>query len=145
MSTDNPAAGMKAQIKISSTFTDIPKTSEIEFGGFGVAERNPTALADGRVRKKPGLPNYGELKFKVFYDPNDSTHQLLRDRVKTPTQTLDEFKIVYADGNTTPAFAHVKGFVKAFDFKSGDPEKGTNEVDVTVAIDDVTAFTAGTP
>lgn len=140
---DLPAAGMNVQVKISSTFTTIPNASEIDFSGFSVAERNPTTLASGRVRKKPGLPNYGEIKFKIFFDPNDTTHQLLRDRVKTPSQTLDDFKIIYADGMAVPANAIVKGFVKDFDFKSGDPEKGTNEVDVTVAVDDITSFTAG--
>lgn len=141
--SDIPAAGMTVAIKLAGSFTVVPNASEIEMSGFKVAERNPTGLTSGRVRKKPGLPNYGDLKFKIWFDPNDTTHQALRDRAKSPSQTLDDWKVVYADGMVVPANAIVKGFVSGFDFKSGDAEKGTNEVDVTVAVDDITSFTAG--
>lgn len=145
MANDLPGYGTKLQITISSTLTDIPQTFEISWDGFSVAERNPTALASGHVRKKPGLPNYGEVKFKVWYDPNDATHILIRDRVKTPSQTLDTFKLIYNDGDTTPANAIFTGFIKDFNQSGVEPESGTLEFEATIAVDGVTSFTAGVP
>lgn len=147
MANDLPGMGSKFQVKISSTFTDVPGLHDIEWPGRSVAERNPTGNASANVRKKPGMPNLGEIKFKFWFDPNDATHQYIRTKVSTatPNQAQDEVKLIYADGNTTPANANVKGFFKGWEEGGFDPEAGTVSVDCTFAVDTLVAYNAGTP
>ena len=144
---DLPGHGTTLQISISSVFTTINGATDISWDGFKVSERNPTSLTDTHVRKKPGLPNFGSIKCKVWLDPNDTTHILLRDRVTnvTPTTALDSFKLIYADGSTSPAQAVFTGFVADFSQSGITPETGTLEASLEIAIDSVTAFTAGNP
>lgn len=143
MATDLPGFGSKFQVYITAAYVDVPQISEFSWDGMSVGVRNPTALESGRKRKKPGLPDYGSIKIKAWFDPNNTTHQNVRDRVKTPSQTLQNFKVIYADGMTTPAAAIVSGFVSEFNQSGFVAEDGTLETDFTVEVDDITSFTAG--
>ena len=144
---DIPGAGTTIAISISSTMTVIPGASEISWDGFKQSVRNPTALTSGRVRKKPGLPDFGQVKFKCYFDPNNTVHIALRDRVTngTPTTALDTFQIVYPDGSTSPANANFTGFVAEFNQSGIEPETGTLIFDATIEVDGITSFTAGNP
>jgi hypothetical protein len=144
---DLPGAGTTIAISIASTMTIIPGASEIDWSGFKQSTRNPTALNSGHVRKKPGLPDFGQVKFKVWLDPNNTTHIALRDRVTngTPTTALDSWQIVYADGSTSPAQANFLGFISEFAQSGIEPETGTLIAEVTVEVDSVTSFVAGNP
>lgn len=142
MATDLPGRGSKLQIK-NSTFQDVSQCSEISWDGYSVALRNPTHLGSTSVRKKAGLPNYGQIKAKVLFDPNDTVHKLLRDRVKTPAAANDEFKMIYADGFVVPANADFFGFVSEFTQSGFEPETGTLTFDLTIEVDSISAFTDG--
>lgn len=144
MATDIAGLGTILQISISATYTTIPQCYEISWDGFETAERNPTHLSSTAKPKKPGLPDLGSLKFKCWFDPNDTTHALLRDRVKTPATTLDSFKLKYADTLTTPAQVIVTGFVKTFSQTGFTAEDGTVEFEAEIPVSTAT-FTAGTP
>lgn len=144
---DIPGAGSTIAILLTSTMTVIPGAYEISWDGFKQNTRNPTGLTDGRVRKKPGLPDFGTVKFKCYFDPNNTVHQSLRDRVKngTPTAALDSWQIIYADGSTSPANANISGFLSEFNQSGFEPVTGTLIFDGTVEVDNVTSFVAGNP
>jgi hypothetical protein len=147
--TDLPGAGTTLQIKISSTFTTIPGCTDLSWDGFKRGERNATYLTSAAVVRKPGMPDYGSFKCKCFYDPNDTTHiaivAKLLQSAATQSAALDDFKLIYADGFSTPANVTFSGFVSDFSQATGDPETGTLTADLTVTISSVAAFTAGAP
>lgn len=143
--TDIPGAGTTLQLKISASYVDIPGASDISWDGLKRGVRNPTALTSPSVVKKPGMTDYGQVKCKVFLDPNDSTHQAVRDKltVVAADATIDDWKLIYADGGMTPAEATFKGFVSEFSHASGEPETGTMTADLTIEVSALTAFTEG--
>lgn len=145
--TDLAGVGSTLSVTINSTPTLIPGCHEISWDGFAVSQRTPTALSDTHVRKKRGLPNFGSIKFKVYFDPNDTTHQYLEAAVRssTPVQALDAWKVTYPDGFSTPAFATVSGYLSEFNESGREPETGTIIREGTIEVDNVTAFTPGAP
>lgn len=144
---DIPAAGTKLQIMIGYTYTDIPGATEISWEGLKRAVRNPTHLLSPAVVKKPGMPDFGQIKCKVNYDPNNEVHIEIRDKLlesaAVASAALDEFKLIYADGFATPAEAEVVGFISDFSHASGEAEAGTFTADLTIEVSEITAFTAG--
>ena len=144
---DIPGAGSTIALSISGTMTPIPGAFEIDWSGFKQATRNPTGLTSGHVRKKPGLPDFGTVKFKVYLDPNNVVHQAIRDRITngTPQTALDNWQIVYADGSTSPAQANFAGFLSEFAESGVEPVTGTLSGECTVEVDSITSFVAGNP
>jgi hypothetical protein len=146
---DLPGSGTTLQMKISSTYTTIPGCTDLSWDGYKRGERNTTTLTSTAVVRKPGLTDYGTIKCKCFYDPNDSTHQAivakLSQTAAVQSATLEEWKLIYADGFSTPANVTFTGFVSDFSIASGDPETGTITADLTVTISTVAAITAGAP
>lgn len=135
---DIPAAGSKLAITLSSTITEIPGTSDITWDGLKRAIRDVSTLAATTKQKKPGLPDLGQVKAKVFYCPNDTTHKALRDRTlmsaATYTPIPDTFTLTYADGMVAPAHATLTGYVTEFGHASGSVEDGTWTADLTIEV-----------
>lgn len=145
---DIPGAGSKLSIELGYAMTEIPGVSEINWDGFKRGMRTPTPLSAVAAVKKPGMPDFGQLKTKCFFDPNDPTHQALRDSLTesaaAKSANLDSFDLEYPDGLTTSAHVSITGFVSDFSHSSGDAETGTWAADLTIEV--VTAaFTAGIP
>jgi hypothetical protein len=140
--TDIPAAGSTLAITISSTITPIPGLTDITWDGLKRAVRNVANLNSTTAQKKPGLPDLGQIKGKVFFNPNDPTHKAMRDRVLQSaagyTVAPDTFTLTYADGNTTPAKATLVGYVTEFGQASGSVEDGTWTSDMTIEINSAT-------
>lgn len=145
MAYDNiPSAGETIAVTISATPTTIPGVTKLSWDGFSRAERNPKPLSSTHVKKKRGLPNFGELKVEGEYDPNEATHIYLRDAVVTQAieAALDTFTVTKPDPLTTHAKVVATGFVKEFNVDSGEAEAGIQTFSCTIAVDSAT-FTAG--
>lgn len=140
----NSLAGFdtKLYIKIDSTYTEIPELSQIEHGDFSVSFRNPNTLASRTVVKRPTLVNLGKVSATVFYLPNNSVHQELRDDVLSPPSSPREFRLEYADGMAVPAHVDFKGFVAAFPV-SGIEVEGTVESKFEIEVTDDVDFVEG--
>jgi hypothetical protein len=144
MANKVPGKGTKLQIKISSTFTDIGNRTVIEKDDIDVEMRDVTDLDSTAKAYRPGLPDWGTLTLTIFFDPDDTTHILLRDRARTPTQTIDEWKLIYNTGDTTPPNDDVKGYVKSFS-ETGMEPNGTLTAKLVIQLTDQYTPTAGTP
>ena len=147
---DLPAAGTTLQLAVTyGTFVDVPGCTDINIDGFKRGVRTPTLLISPAVVKKPGMPNFGTLKSKVYYDPNDATHQAMIERLTetaaVASANLDSWKIIYADGFTTPANWEFDGFISDFSMSATDPETGTVTADMSVEVTEITAFNPGAP
>lgn len=144
---DMPSAGTTLEVEIGYAFTVIPGATDINWDGFKRSVRNPTHLLSPAVVKKPGMPDFGQIKSKVFYDPNNVVHQFLRDRLlqtaEDASAQLDSFRLTYSDGFVTSAFAEVEGFVSDFSHAMTDPETGTATADLTIEVSSITSFTDG--
>lgn len=147
---DIPSAGTILQLEITyGSFVDIPGATDISVDGFKRGIRTPTLLTSPAVVKKPGMPDFGELKCKVYYDPNDTTHQALITRLTetaaVASAAIDSWKLIWADGFMTPANWEFLGFISEFSISATDPETGTVTADTTISITAITAFNPGEP
>lgn len=145
--TDIPAAGSDLRVYLNSAYVSIPGVHEISFDGFKLGVRNPNRTAENYVRKRKGRIDYGQMKFKVWYDPNDATHQALVQLIagSTAYDDNDQWKLIYADGFNTPANVTFTGFLSEFTESGIDADNGTVVREGTIEIDSITAFTAGSP
>lgn len=147
---DLPSAGTIIALETAyGVFTDIPGATDISVDGFKRGVRQPTLLTSPAVVKKPGMPNFGTLKCKVYYDPNDATHQALVQRLTetaaVASAAIDSWKITWPDGFATPANWEFDGFISEFSNSATDPETGTITADTSIEITNITAFNAGSP
>lgn len=146
---DMPSAGTSLEMEIGYAFVQIPGTTDITWDGYKRNVRNPTWMASPAVVKKPAMADFGQIKSKVFYDPNDVTHQTIRDRIQqTPAYAsahLDSFKLHNADGYATPSYAEITGFVSEFSIGYADPETGTSTADMTIEVTEIVDFVDGSP
>ena len=106
-------------------------------------------MASPAVVKKPAMSDFGQIKSKVWYDPNDETLKLIRSRIQQApafaSANLDSFKIHNADGYATPSYAEFTGFISEFSMGYADPETGTATADMTIEVTEITDFVDGSP
>ena len=145
---DVPAAGSKLSVSISSTQTDIPGINEINWDGYKRAVRNPTYMQSPTVPKKPGMSDLGQIKCKVWYDPDNTVHKYIEGQLALTAAAqnvaLDTFVLTYPDGFTTPTLVTIVGFVSEFSRESGEAEAGQWAASLTVEVNSATV-TPGTP
>jgi hypothetical protein len=149
---DLPSAGTTLSMWLESydtAFEVIPGTTDISWEGLKRGVRNATPLSALMVVKRPGMPDPGQLKGKVFYDPNEPTHQHIMSRIlesaPDASAQVDKFQIEYADGFTTPANVQFQGFFSEFSQSFTDPETGTATADMTIEVTDILAINGGSP
>ena len=150
---DIPSAGTILSMWLAgpyaeASFTPIPGCTDISWDGFKRGVRNPTNLQSLVVQKKPGMPDLGQFKCKVFYNPNNLTHQVivnnLLESAATASAETDQFQLQYADGYATPAAIVFDGFISEFGQSFTDPETGTVTADMTIELYAITSITYGT-
>jgi hypothetical protein len=129
------------------TWTPLPGATDISWDGFKRGVRNPTSLQSLVVQKKPGMPDLGQLKCKVFYNPNNTVHQVivenLLESAAVASAETDQFMLTYADGYSSPANVQFDGFISEFSQSATDPETGTLTADLTIELYAVTAIVSG--
>ncbi len=146
---DTPSASSKIEFLVDGTFEEILGASDISWDGLKRAIRSPNYLSRLTMPQKPGQPTLGSVKCKVFFDPNDTVHKLIRDRLfQTAAYAnahMDQVKITYADGFTVPATATVEGFVSDFSQESGETETGSWTANFEFPVDSLVEFVDGSP
>ena len=140
--TTLPGLGTLLKLKIAGTFTTIGQRVSIEGPDAELGIRDTTHLDSQYKGKRPTLPDLGKISLKVFYDPNDTTHQTARAKVFTPPSTPDLFQLAYADGLGTNAIDAFSGYIKKWTPNGMEVEE-TLGADVEIEITDAYTFTAG--
>lgn len=149
---DLPSAGTTLSMWLAgpyaeASFTVIPGCTDISWDGFKRGVRNPTNLQSTVVQKRAGMPDLGQIKCKVFYNPNNTVHQVivenLLETAATASAETDQFQIAYADGYATPANVQFDGFISEFSQSAEDPETGTLTADMTIEVYAITGINVG--
>lgn len=122
--------GTALQVKISNAFVLVPGVEGLS-GPTGTKQQiEVTAMNDTAAKFVAGLPDYGEVTFRLYWDPSDSTHQYLLSSYTTPNST-DDFKIVCSDaGAAEVAFS---GQVTGWKWSFEKGQAATAEVTVKVS------------
>lgn len=144
-STPLAGEGVKLQISIASTFTDIANIVEIDGPELTVNAVKRTSMTDAYHKTRPSTkPELGKVTLKIQLTPNDTTtHSLLLGRAATPG-TVDDWKIVFPDGQVVPAHVTFSGFVskvKSTGMKAESEEQVTGEFEIQLT--SVPVYTAG--
>jgi hypothetical protein len=112
------------RIPEEGTFTAIAQANNCQAPATEVEDVRAWGLdATVKVTRPGRIPDAGEVPLEIDYDPNDVTHQLLRQHTEA------WWRIVYADGRATPANTVFPGYVKKF-----EPGEMTDEGNVTASI-----------
>jgi hypothetical protein len=126
--------------EVASVYVPIIHRMEIQGPSAEMGETNVTDLDSNVEETLPTILNPGELTLKVWYDPNNATHQQLTTDLQAGT--VRNYKITHTDSLTTKAKAVFPAFVKSFQptgMKSGE----YLSADVTLKITNTVTFTPG--
>jgi hypothetical protein len=102
-----------------TSFTTIANVIDINGPGGSASVIDITNLASVAREKRMGLPDEGQVTFNVQLDPDNATHQAVRDARKNRTEC--QFRVTLTD--STPTTLTFNGFVLNFS--------------VSLAVDDV--------
>src|SRR4051812_27154452 len=104
MATTRPGEGTLLQIKVSTVYTTLGLMEEIDGPEVTAAAVKKTTLADAIHKyRKSRQADPGKISFKLQFDPDDATQQLIYDHLTAANQADDDFKIVFADDQVVPA------------------------------------------
>lgn len=147
----NVGEGTLLQISISSSFVTVAQRTTIGGPKATVASIPTTNLDSTSKTYRPSRqPDSGELDLHVFVDPNDTnSHQTLMSRVVpqgsiTTAPPVDSWKLIFNDGNTTPANATFSGFLTAFELDGMEEEQNLG-ANITIKLTGPIAWNPGTP
>jgi hypothetical protein len=144
MATHTPGEGTTLGYSTTNgSYTTLANVTKIKPPGGKVPEVSTTYLGSSNKTFRPGkIPEAGEVTLSLNRDTTSAGHILLRTLVGTPAVYF--FKVIYNDGQTTPANDIFQGFITALE--PGDVEDETNLTDdVTIRITGAVTFSAGTP
>jgi hypothetical protein len=102
-----------------TSFTTIANVIDVSGPGGSASVIDITNLASVAREKRMGLPDEGQVTFNVQLDPDNATHQAVRDARKNRTEC--QFRVTLTD--STPTTLTFNGFVLNFS--------------VSLAVDDV--------
>lgn len=144
MSNTIAGEGTLLQFK-NSTFVTVGRVEEIDGPEGKVTSVKKTHTASTIQEYRPGKkPDMGTLTFKFQLDPADTVHAILKGRVDTPG-TVDDWKLIYNDGQTTPASSTFSGFVTKYKQTGMGADEKNLMGELEVQLTTVTTFVAGTP
>lgn len=92
---------------VANTYTTIGQRVSLDGpdGEFGTAE---TTHLDSSVRtRRATIEDPGKLSGKLYYDPNGDSHDYLKGKYGVVTN----YRLIFADGKTTPARATFPGIL----------------------------------
>jgi hypothetical protein len=146
--TTLPGKGTLLQLKVTSTYYTIGQRVSIDGPDPELKMRDTTHLDSTMVTSRPAIPDPGTISGTLLFDPNDSTttvnHPVIRAKVLTPPSSPDEWKLVYADGKTTPANDVFLGYITKWKV-SGIEVEGSLQAEWEIRITDTFTITAGGP
>jgi hypothetical protein len=138
-----PAEGTKLQIESATpgTYTDIGGVEAVTPPSTTTGEVKKTTLQSTSQEYRAGkIPDRGTLQFRLQYDPNSTVHQDLEDALDAGT--TKNWKLVYADGMTTPASETFAGFITNFE-KSELADETNALADLTIRVTGTVTRTPG--
>lgn len=122
--------GTALQVKISAAFVTVPGVEGLS-GPTGTKQQiEVTAMNDTAAKFVSGLPDYGEVTFRLYWDPSDSAHQHLLTSYQTPNST-DEFKLVCSDAGAAEVLFN--GQVTGWQWSFEKGQAATVEVTIKVS------------
>lgn len=137
-----PGEGTQIQIKITTTYTDVGRVEEIDGFEVAVEEVKKSHLLSVIHEYRPShIPDPGTISFKVQLDPNNTVHQTLYAHASVPG-TIDDWKVIFPDGMTTPANATFSGFIKKFKL-TGEKIEENLMAELDVRLTSIPVMTAG--
>jgi hypothetical protein len=128
-----------------TTYTTIANVDEIDGFEVGADAIDKFGLGDVvKKRRKSLMIDPGELSLKLRVDPSNAVHKSIYTKTIASDPAADDtFKIVFKDGNATPAFATFNGFFTKY--KLTGMKEGENViVESTVQVNTVPVMTEGT-
>lgn len=141
MSVTRPGEGTTLSVKISSSFVVIGGLAKVASPSVVVAEIETTNLSSSKHDYRASrLPDYGQVKFMVRWDMDDSTHQAMR--TGQVAGTIFDWKIIYVDDMTTPANSTFSGFITEWSGDDIEPESNV-EAEITIRLTTIVTNTAG--
>jgi hypothetical protein len=81
VSTSVKVVGSILKVTISSVLTAVPNCTELSDNEDKAASIDTTALSDSAIQTSGGMPDFGSVKGKCNYDPNNSVHQYLKSNL----------------------------------------------------------------
>lgn len=139
-----PGEGTIIQIKISGAYTDVGTVEEIDGFEVAVEEVKKTHLQSVIHEYRPSLiPDPGTFSLKIQLDPNHAVHQALYANASVPG-TIDDWKMIFVDGKTTPANATFLGFIKKYKV-TGQKVEENLMAEIEVRLTSLPVMTAGIP
>ncbi len=108
-------AGMRVQININGTFTNISGVESVSGPTGDKPEIDATALDDTAAQTLAGLPDFGEVALTVLDDPADAGNARLLTRFNASNVT-DNFRLILpfsGSGNTLAFDGYLKGWAFA--------------------------------
>lgn len=125
--------GTVVKVKIANVLTTIPGLKSVSGIQATGSKVDCTALDDASVQIHAGIPDLGDWKAKVLYDPSNAVHQYIRTSQRMASNTLDEtFELTYnnAGPNKDTFVGHI------IDFNVGMVDRnGAFEADFSVHVD----------
>jgi hypothetical protein len=107
-----PGDGTQLQWMTGSpaAYASLGRVEEIDGLEQSVTAIKKTYLGSTQHEYRPSrLGDPGKLSGKIQYNPNDPNLAAIYSRISAPG-TVDQFKIIFNDGDTTPANATFTGF-----------------------------------
>lgn len=108
------------------------RMANIEFGGVSVDVVDVTSQTDRAHRKLATLNNPGDMTAMLFWEPKQTQDQTLFDLVIAAPPVLQQWKVVWAEGNDGTAW-FFNGYLTKFPAKA-DVGKELNAA-ITISID----------
>lgn len=136
--------GTKLQTKVATVWTDIANRVKISPPAPQPKFDEITDLDSTYVERAPVIVDLQTVSLTGFFSPNDTLTNTLRGEALSPSTTAREFKVVYTDGNTTPANDTFSGFVSKFAPTGVERDKFL-QYELEIQCNEAMAFTAGTP
>lgn len=137
-----PALGTVLQLSIATVLTPIAQVVTVEGPEMSMGTVETTHLGSTAKTKRTTIFDGGKVSATVEYDPNGTTHTALEALIHTAKGTPDSWKLVYADGKTTPANHAFSGYLTSFK-PTGIEVEGVLQAEIEIEISGAVTFTAG--
>ena len=143
--TKVPGRGTLLSLWIASAYVLVGQRLELDGPDMSTEMIDDTDLDGTQVSYFAGIPDVGKFSIKLFFNPNNTTHQAIQTLALTVQTAPSQWKLAWNDGSTTtPAnfvfYAYLSKF-KPTGMKQGEMLQA--EIELQVTSNSSQAFTAG--
>jgi len=101
------------------TYTVLAQVTSYGGPTWQVASIETTNLSDDAKKYRPGIPDSGEMKFELNFDPADATHADLKDLIEDPE--VASWQVAFPTKPDATLFTF-DGFATGMEVGGGGPE-----------------------